>query len=86
MELKSSGPAREARLPRDNDLPDSLGLSLRLGLSSEVHPRRQRPHIIRTGPEVHHLPPADVEQVNAHRQPLTADRLPPGRSWTGYLT
>jgi hypothetical protein len=41
------------RLTRYDDLPNGLGLSLRLGLSHEVHPRRQRPHVIRARLQVH---------------------------------
>jgi hypothetical protein len=47
-------------LTRDDDLPNSLCLSLRF--PDKVHSRRQRPNIIRAGMEVEDLPPADVEQ------------------------
>jgi hypothetical protein len=54
--------AAGTKLVQLDDLADSLGLSLRLGHPHKVHSRCQRPHIIRAGMKVQHLPAAAVEQ------------------------
>ena len=40
-----------------------------LGFSDEVHPRRQCPHVIRTGHEVRHPPTGRVEQYDSKDYP-----------------